>query len=109
MDSLILSILTALKITFIYAIFNWEGMLFTKAGRIVEYRVNRFIAKPVITCQICMTSFWGIIFWFSEGYSIYEMADALELIKFLLVVGGINVIISLFTGPKQLENMINGG
>jgi hypothetical protein len=99
-ELLIPAIIASLKITFIHVVFNWEGMLLDRQGRQLEHALPTLLHKPLFSCHICMASIWGIIFWFLD----VQHGTFRQFVEFILLVGGLNVLISCFTGPKQIEN-----
>jgi hypothetical protein len=76
-NSLLLSLITALLIIGAHIVTNWEGMLlyfltnwYERAYAIASERQQRilsFISKPVFTCPYCMSSVWTIVMWFTYG------------------------------------------
>ena len=89
------TILTALKISLICtAVFAaaWEQMIFAKPAKWIEIKVKyKWILKPIFKCLICMSSFWTAFYWLVFG--------GFNLIIMILLVGGINVIITAIIAP----------
>ncbi len=103
-ELLILAFIASLKITLIHAVMTWEGMLFTHVGRQLSSSLPWFIHKPLFSCQLCMTSIWGITFFIldTQGQSGKDFVD------FILMVGGISALLSCLIGPRQLLNELHG-
>ena len=87
-------ILTALKISLICtAVFatTWEQMIFAKPAKWIEQRVSKWILKPIFKCLICMASLYTLLFWLVFG--------GFNPIVMILLVGGINTIITAVISP----------
>ena len=64
-----------------------EGMLFEEIANIIRHYIGDFWSKPLFDCPPCMASVWGISGWF-------YFAPDLHLIPYLLVLCGLNALIS---------------
>lgn len=115
---LLLILATALQITAIHVLF-WEGMLLHKlaqwlsaprtvdskyVGSIIQVhrpRAAQWITKPLFECLTCMSSFWGLLYWFANGNAL-----SMQLIPYLLTLCGINAIIDIYIGRIKTDNEI---
>lgn len=102
-DLLCFALVTSLKIAFIHVVFTWEGMAFCRLGRIMEYKLHPLLHKPLFSCQVCMASVWGIVFWLLEGNAV-DVDEIKPIIEFLFLVGGFNVILSCLMGASEMKN-----
>lgn len=88
---LLFAIKTSLIICAIYACF-WDDMIFGKIGQWLNNKLSTpigvYIAKPIYSCIICMSSLWG------GGIYIYYSGLSISIIPHILIVAGINVLIS---------------
>lgn len=91
---LLISAITSLQIVFIHILF-WPGMILEFMR---ENRLPLLVQKPLYECVICMTSFWGFLFW------LFEWQMSVNLIQFWFVVGGINVLLSGIIGRAEDVN-----
>lgn len=96
---LLLSLITSLIITGIYTS-TWDGMIFGRFRAWMDGRMNPFIAKPIYSCTICMSSVWGTLIYISAHFiSLYFNIHIIEhwgvcYLPFIFIVAGINTIIS---------------
>ena len=54
-------IVISLAIIFMHAC-TWDGMIFAGIKKIIK--PDWFISKPIYRCPICMTPWWGTLFYF---------------------------------------------
>jgi len=73
----------------IHIIFMWKGMLLYKPGQWLALRLNKYIAKPLFTCPMCMSSFWTLVYYFITGYALNSVT-----ILIMLIVCGMNTLLS---------------
>ena len=78
----------SLSILFISSCFE-EGMIF---GEFADWFDTKFpeLSKPLFACIICMSPYYGSLYWFLWGTSSW--------LPFVLSVGGLNVLISYIYG-----------
>ena len=86
-----LIIYTAMKIVAIHAM-CMEGHVLHRIGipRLL-WNAPVLIKKPLFECMMCMSSVWGITFWYIAGNSILNT----ELISFLLTLSGVMFILDI--------------
>ncbi len=63
----------------------WEGHIFEKIGARVELWGD-WIYKPTIGCIICMTPWWGLLFWLVFDINPWS----------IVIAAGVNAIIVRF-------------
>lgn len=61
------SIIAALAILFVHACAT-EGMIFHPIAVWIEDNTPAWFQKPFITCVVCMSPWWGSLFWFVFGF-----------------------------------------
>lgn len=100
----------SLMITAIYASTR-EGMIFysirtkteTILDKIIGEKASGIISKPLFECLVCMSSIWTLILFyiFWDGYFI-SLIDALRyLANLILIVCGINALISIIISKED--------
>lgn len=87
---------TAFIIIFIWIMLK-PGMILGWIRPTLEKIPYKFIRKPLFECNICMTSIWGTLAWFT----VWNMPLANDLILYLLITGGIVTVISYFIGECE--------
>ncbi|HMX02958.1 MAG TPA: hypothetical protein PK511_09600 [Chitinophagales bacterium] len=93
-DLIVSAAITSLQITFIHILF-WDGMILQSLR---NNPLPWLVKKPLYDCLICMTSIWGIFIWF------FEWDGKFDLIAFLFLVGGINVLIMALVNNADDKN-----
>lgn len=91
-------VITSLCITLIH-VSMMEGMVLFKLRQRMDPFFPYWIQKPLYECLPCMCSYWGTIlyFWFTGEYNLQGF------IVFVLAVGGVNTIISVFINRNIVE------
>lgn len=91
MESLLFSLKTSLIICAVYAC-TWDGMIFGDirawADGIFTDKLGSKLKMPIYGCIICMASVWG------GGIYLYKFDTIKGIIPHVLIVAGINTIIS---------------
>ncbi len=70
MLELFVVILIALKIAFVYGAMQPDNILFSlrrlleKGLSYLPEKINLYLRKPLFDCMFCMSSFWGLVFFF---------------------------------------------
>lgn len=64
-----------------------DGMVFGPIAEYIRALVGDFSAKPLFDCPPCMASVWGFLGWF-------YLTPGLALLPYLLVLCGVNALIS---------------
>lgn len=77
---------------------TWKGMVNYPAAEWLTFsKVPVFIKKPLYMCMVCMCSIWGLLYQFT-----FLDLTTPEIIRFVLTVGGLNVIASFtITNPAD--------
>ncbi len=87
-ELLIFCLLTSLKVTAIHVSCR-EGMIFFRprvALGVLLYRMKlRILEKPLYDCLVCMSGFWGLVFWLIDGMNYHP-------VEVILIVAGINAL-----------------
>jgi len=85
----------SLAIIFIHVCYQ-DGMIFSWLRRCFELVIGNgrfaWLNKPLHECVICMSGMYTIVFWITQARPI----NPVEIIKTVLIVGGINVVLSPF-------------
>jgi hypothetical protein len=68
-------------------------------GQTLSAGLLRYLSKPFYYCFPCMASFWGVVFFLLQ----LQMMWQAELICFLIIVCGVNVVIG--TGLELIGSM----
>jgi hypothetical protein len=82
---IIFCLLISLKITAIY-VCCLPGNVLYKVSVFLRRRIPYNVQKPLFECLICMSSFWGLLFWMFEN-------SEFNPLYVVLTVAGINAII----------------
>ncbi len=100
-DILISCILSALAINFVYCLFQ-AGMIFEFVRKML-WRLPAAIKKPLYDCLICMSFWYGMLFykinlvcWMDTDFAFIDM------IYSAVITGGINYLFTLFAGDYEL-------
>lgn len=101
MTTFLLSLLpVCLGIWAIHILFQEKHML-EKQGKWITDKVGEYWSKPLINCAICMSSFWGIIGFFSLAiFGVYHPIKL--LIPYVFCLCGLNVIISKLVTKERI-------
>ncbi len=85
----------SLAIIFIHVCYQ-DGMIFWWLRRWFELDIAdgklKWLNKPVHECVICMSGIYTLAFWIVQARPI----NPVEIMKTVLIVGGINVLLSPF-------------
>ncbi len=81
-----LSILIAFACLFINST-TWEGMIFEDVANWLDTKLPEWISKPLYGCPICMSFWYGSVF-----YIIYKGVE-IEMLLIVFAAGGINAFI----------------
>lgn len=88
----------ALIIMFIKATF-WPGMIFEKVGEFFEKTLGEYWNKPVTGCNICMTPYYGTVFYLLFHYLGVEGFSEISWVNWgltILVAGGFSTLFNIF-------------
>ena len=77
-------LLTSLQITGIWILFQ-DGMIFNP---LVARYDNAAWTKPLFSCLICMSLFWGSFFW------VAQWSCNFNILLFVLAVTGVNTVLN---------------
>lgn len=65
------SFIISLIVLFIHVICTWDGMIFSGIKKVLDE--NKKYSKPIYTCPICMSFWWGtLIYWLFIGLSVSD-------------------------------------
>lgn len=95
----------AMYITFIHAIFSFEGMIFFRLGLRVERSLGSTFCKPVFSCMTCMS------FWYGVALNILCLINNKWSVGLMVMTGiacGICTVVSAFIDKKNIESQFNG-
>lgn len=91
---------TCLLIWAVHILFQ-EGHLLEKQGEWITNKVGEKWAKPLANCPICMSSFWGLIGFFSlQLFGVYLPIKL--LIPYVFCLCGLNTIISKLVNKERI-------
>jgi hypothetical protein len=90
----------SLKILLIHVIFSWEGMIFYKAGCKAKEFLPQWFYKPLFDCMVCMTPYWGLLFWLIDAG-----LPTWHIITHLLILGGVNAVIETLVETKRADEL----
>lgn len=90
-ELILISFLTALSVNAIYIVFNWDGMILSRAGLEIENLLPEFICKPIFTCAICMGAWYSVI-----GFYIYFGQFDFRLLAVIPVTICLSAIVNTF-------------
>ena len=98
-DNIIVIFISSLCIVMIYASMT-QGMLLFPVRKKLDTFLPEAIHKPLYSCLICMSSFWGLIAWVVfYGYLSWD------ILMFILPLGGLNSIITLLVNNRLVEKV----
>jgi len=96
--SLELTLLTSLKIIFMYGAMK-PGMVFDFLPRVFDWvlhwlpmEAQLYLKKPLYDCVFCMASVWGLLF----TYQYFEIT--VDYVFLILQVGGVNYLVATIIG-----------
>lgn len=103
MNYFLLSLLpVCLWIWGIYILFQEDQLLHRPFGKAITLALGEYWSKPLINCPICMSSFWGIIGFFSIRFFFNVDLPIKQAFPFIFCLCGLNTIISKLVSKERI-------